>query len=651
MRQWWLSVSVALLASLPVAAEKTLPMITIEGDKFVADGREFKIWGFNQGGGLHLGDLHLQEQADQLEFLGVNMLRLHAIDWTTCGDSPGPNNEPLETGLRPCGANLKSTRGLVNVDKFYRFLDAMREKGIYVAITLSVCSHIGPGDVSILETTPEDAKAWVDAINKLNTPGPDLQLYKSLPAIDERALLLRKEWATDLLSLRNPTTGVKLAEDTQLAFFNTANENSSWGTFYRNAFFKNLPPYFMAKFVAKWNEFLRDKYGSDEQLAEAWKQEGKKGLLPGESLVDGTVRPLPVDAIACTEEELPEKSFGVFCEARRLDFVRFTFELDAAHQRIMRDHYRSLGWTRPTIYSDNAIGIGPDTGHMWLASDLMPYIEEHPYDEAYYDVVRAEKVRICTYCGSNFLTADGADRPIWGSEFREGTGTLSWTRIPMPMYAAMYHSLQGRDGLTWHVWDMMRYRMLDDPMPIFENSGWHCNWDYAWQFSYRAAGRLFKSCEIEPLPKGSPFLITFMDWQGNVNNDQVYRRGGDDQTAILRINTEHFRTVVSPIARAVDFSDVTVNLTSDQINTVYVEKLSDDAYEVTAIGTTGGMVQGQNSALHPRLFVTGDVTFKGRAIDHIEHIDRLGRLIETVAGTGAAMPFVNGVRLYRVHLR
>lgn len=625
-------------------------MITIAGDKFMADGREFKIWGFNQGGGLHLGDLHLQDQADRLEFLGVNMLRLHSLDWTTCGDSLGPNNEPLAIGLRHCGADLKSTRGLINAGPFYRFLNKMREKKIYVAITLSVCSHLGPDDVKILKTTPADEKAWVDAINQLNAAGPDLQLYKSLPVIDERACLLRQEWATNLLSLKNPQTGVKLAKDTQLAFFNTVNENSCWGTFFRNPFFKTMPPYFMNKFLAKWNQFLKNQYGTDAKLAAAWEQDGKKGLMPGESLAAGTVKALPLDPYACTDVEKPEKSFGFFSEARRLDFIRFCFELDAAHQRIMRDHYRKLGWTRPCIYSDNAIGIGPENGPLWMKSDLMPYIEEHPYDEAYYDVVRAEKVRICTYCGSNFLTAAGADRPIWGSEFREGMGTLSWTRIPMPMYAAMYHSLQGRDGLTWHVWDMIRCRILTDPLPIFEGSGFHCNWDYPWQFSYRAAGRLFKSCEIRPLPKGSPFLTTFADWQGDVNNDQVCRRQGDDQTALLKINTEHFRTLVSPIARQVDFSDIVVNLTTNQINTVYVEKLSADAYEVTAIGTTGGMVPGQTSQFSPILFVAGEVTFKGRRIDKIEHIDYLGRVVETVAGKGAAMPFCDGVRLYRVTL-
>jgi hypothetical protein len=638
--------TLTLFSSACVAAED-MPTITIKGKKFMAGDKEFKIWGFNQGLGLNLADLDLQRQADQLEFLGVNMLRLHAIDWTTCGDSPGPNNEPLAAGLRPCGANLKSTRGLVNVDKFYRFLNKMREKKIYVAITLNVCSHIGPDDVSILKTTPEDEKAWVEAINKLNAAGPDLQLYKSLPVIDERALLLRKEWTTNILSLKNPKTGVKLTEDPQLAFLNTVNENACWGTFFRNAFFKNLPPYFMNKFLAKWNQYLLKKYGTDAKLTAAWTQAGKKGLLPGESLVNCTIQALPIDANACDEKEKKEKNSELFSDARRKDFVRFTFELDAAHQRVMRDLYRSLGWTRPCVYSDTAMGTGPETGPMWMKSDLMPYVEEHPYDESTYDIVRSETMRICTYCGANFLDANGADRPIWGSEFREGMGTLSWTRIPMPMYAAVYHSLQGRDGLTWHCWDMVRSRILTEPMPIFEFSGWHCNWDYPWQFSYRAAGRLFRSCEITELPQGSPALYNFSQWKGNIKTSQVYRQSGGDNIAILKVATKHFRTVVCPSAQKVDFSDLVINLTTNQINTVYVEKLTNDRYEVTAIGTTGA----KNSTFNPMLFVAGDVTFKGRKIDKIEHIDRMGRVLETVPGGGSAMPFVDSVRLYRVKLK
>src|SRR5512136_3110414 len=104
MRTRTVAAVLLLAASSAVAAEapRPMPMISIEGDKFVADGKEFKIWGFNIGYGLHLSDRMLQKQADQLEFLGVNLLRIHTIDWTQWGET-GPNGEELSAGLLPLG--------------------------------------------------------------------------------------------------------------------------------------------------------------------------------------------------------------------------------------------------------------------------------------------------------------------------------------------------------------------------------------------------------------------------------------------------------------------------------------------------------------------------------------------------------------------
>jgi len=138
--------------------------------------------------------------------------RLHTIGWTYWGEV-SPDGKAYSTGLRPSGVELKSTRGVVNIDKFFRFLDKIREKKIYIAITLSVCSHIGPDEVNILKTTPEDEKAWVEAINTLNKAAVIAQIYMSLPTIDERASFLRQEWARDLLMLKHPKAGVQLAKD------------------------------------------------------------------------------------------------------------------------------------------------------------------------------------------------------------------------------------------------------------------------------------------------------------------------------------------------------------------------------------------------------------------------------------------------------
>jgi predicted lactoylglutathione lyase len=644
---------IVLLFSTLVLAAQPLPMITIDGDKFVADGREFKIWGFNMGNGLHLSDQMLQKQADQLEFLGVNMLRLHTIDWTTWGET-GPNNEDFSAGLRPVGDDRRDTQHLVNVDKFFRFMDKLREKKIYIAVTLNVISNLVPGDADILQTTPEDKKAWIEAINAMNK-NPDFQCYKILPVIDERAREVNKKWAADLLSLKNPKTGLKLAEDPQLALLNTANESSCWSVFYRNNFCKNLPEYFLKKYRDKWNAYLKTKYRTDEKLATAWTQKDKKGLLPGESLGKGNIGLLPTDPVSLPKEEQKVNGYPAFSEARRRDYVLFSFEMDSAHQRIMREHYRKFGWTRPCIYSDAAMGIDGEMGKLWMASDLFPYVEEHPYDEANIDPFMWGTIRIPTYLGSGFFGPEGPGRPIWGSEVREGTGWVGWTRIPGPLFYAAYYSLEGRDGLTWHVWTMNRDHLLREETMNLGLSWCHCNFDYPWLFAYRAGGRLFKSCEIKPLDKKDPARARFIDqWGGKCNadfsNDQVRRLSGENR-AILTVKTEHFSAVATPYPQTVDYKDVKINLTAKTNNVVIVEKISDKVYEVTAVGTSGGMKMGETNHFNPQEYVAGSVTFKNRTIQTIDHINHRGEVLESVPGRGSEMPFVGSVRLYRVTLK
>lgn len=639
----------AQTASAPVA--RPLPMITIQGDKFVADGKEFKIWGFNAGYGLNLPDSLLKKNVDQLAFLGVNMLRLHTIDWTYWGDSAGPSGESLEAGLLPIGLDRKDTQHLVNVEKFYRFLDALREKGIYIAITLSVCSDYVPNDADIIQTAPEDAAAWKQAIAEMNkNPGDTMKSYQILPVIDERSLALRKAWITNLMNLRNPQTGLRLAEDPQLTLLNTVNENSMWGAFFRNNFVKDMPAYFLNKVQKAWNDWLKTKYKTDAALAEAWKQEGKKGLLSSESLEAGAVKLLPIDSVTLsTEEEKKDKSYEYYSKQRYDDFIQFLFDMDANHQRELNKLLKELGWNRPAGYADS-VGIDPAVGKHWLASDLLPYIEEHPYDEGNIDLFMWGGIRVCTYLGSNYIPWQGQDRPMWGSEIHCVDGALGWTRVVFPYYVAIYHSLEGRDGCTWHVWTMERAQQLRGELMVHNLSSFHCNWDIPLLFAYRAAGRLFKSCEIQELPKDDPARERFSRWEANFTNDQVHRIHGENN-AITTVKTKHFRAVATPYPQKVKLGDVIIDLTSKTANLVIVEKLSPNEIEITAVGKCGEIEKGKENHFDPLEFVTGSVKVAGRMVESIQHIDHYGNIIETVEDSRADVPLVPGIRLYRARLK
>ncbi len=630
---------VLILSPVALAAD-SLPMITIEGDKFVAGGKEFKIWGLNIGHGLHLTDRQLDRQAEEFAFLGVNMLRLHTLDWTPWTDSPGPNGETLASGL--IAAPDTTTRHYVNQDKFYRFLNKFREKGIYVAITLSVCRFFQPGDVDVLKTDDADAKAWAEAL--VACPGGGF-FSKILPAFDERSLALQKEFATFVLSMKNPKTGLKLAEDPQLAFLNTLNEMSSWCAFYRDTNrYPNIPPYFQNKVIKRWCEFLRAKYATDEKLAAAWQEKGKRGMLPDESLKDGKIKLLPVDVatVPLKKGEIP------FSEPRRKDFVTFLFDMDAKYQREMVAHYRSLGWTRPSIYTDT-VGMDGETGPMWIKSGLMPYVEDHPYDDANVALFHWGWLRLVQNYGAAFFGPEGPDRPQWGSEINQANGPVTELRIPFPLFIAAYHSLQGRDGVAWHVWGLKRQQILLIPEWINAPDWASMNVDYPQLYVLRAAGRLFKSCEIKPLLRRDKRQARIKE-DANIQTDQVYRVAGEN--GCLRVKTEHFRALAAPKDYKFDFGDVALDLTAKTYNVVIVEKLNDKTYEVTAVGKTGGVKPGDRyMRFDPLDFVAGTVSFKNRQIEKIDHLEYPGDIVETVPGKRSAMPFVYGIRLYRVTLK
>ena len=632
---------ILLPLAVPVAlAAEDLPVITIEGDRFLAAGREFKIWGFNAGHGLHLTDDQLDRMVDHLAFLGVNLLRLHTIDWTLWGEQEGPRGEPLDAGLLP--HNADSTRRLVNADKFYRLLDKLRAKGIYVAITLSVARNFRPGDADVIKTDDADARAWAEAVAELNGMDDHVQLrvFKVLPAVDERSLALRKEFASALLTLRRPKTGVKLAEDPQLALFNTVNESSCLKVFYRGDGGGHLPKYFMDKVIRHWNGYLRDKYGSDPKVAEAWNQPGLQGLLSGESLEKDNVALLPMHPSAPTTRGSAE----TFSEARRRDVVEFLVRVDLRHQREMVNHYRSLGWTRPCIYSDSC-GYDGETGPVWLKTDLLPYVEDHPYDKPKIDLFYWGWLKLPQYFSSSFLDREGTDRPHWASEINHGNGEVGEGRIAFPLFVAVYYSLQGRDGAAFHAWGMKREHVLLAPERTNTLSWANCGLDVPWLYMYRAAGRLFTSCEIRPLERSDGRLD--FSKSANITTDQVYRVNGEK--GCLRVQTDHFRVLAAPKPRREDFTDLTIDLTSDTLNVVVVEKLSDSLYEVTAVGRSGDFKDAV-IRFEPLEFVSGSVTFKDRAIGDIEHINHLGEVIERVTGDGSQMPLVYGIRLYRVRL-
>src|SRR5690606_24138065 len=80
---------------------------------------------------------------------------------------------------------------------------------------------------------------------------------------------LQKDYARRLLTHVNPHSGLAYKDDPAVAMVEINNENGlvhAWlgGTI------DDLPELFRAELQAKWNHWLKDRYGSQEELASEW---------------------------------------------------------------------------------------------------------------------------------------------------------------------------------------------------------------------------------------------------------------------------------------------------------------------------------------------------------------------------------------------
>jgi hypothetical protein len=607
--------------------------VTIHGDKFYAGGKEFRIWGVNVMYGLDLPETLLKQNMDRLAFLGVNFVRLHALDVTAWGLGDGRSSPGL-LEYRP-----DTSRKLTNEAGFWRLLDALKEKNIYVDVNLIMARAYRPGDMEILKTTPEDEKAWSAAMAELNQKR-DIQLYKLLPEFDERCLALTKEYAGKLLNLKHPKTGMKFGADPQLALLESINEISGYCLFSGGGvghIYEKLPKYFQDKLSRRWNEYLSSKYGTQEQLKQAWTEAGRRGLLTGEDLAKLNI------AFRPWEEERPKVS-----GERYNDLLHFVGGLDMAFQKTMADHYRANGFKGYTIYSfiDSLHG---GLYERWKQSGLYPYYEDHQYDLSDTDYFRVKDVwpPKLVSCTDQDKRQYVWGKPYWRSEYR----CLNWTRVVEPLYTAAYFSLTGLDGLTYFCWGMDKWRCWNDSFATKEDLTlelYNIDRDIPWQMMFRAAGRLYKSRQIKPMDV-SDGRLNELRKASDLRTSQVYR---NHEEGILTVQTPNFVAIAVDRPWKGSFLGVDIDITSGVCNGLVIEKISNTQYEVTAVGKAGKSFSGdsQKISFNPRTYVSGRISFKGRKVKTVTGLNDLGESMKTFSGNEGMVLLQAKVQLYRIEL-
>ncbi|MCK9478451.1 MAG: S-layer homology domain-containing protein [Firmicutes bacterium] len=218
--------------------------ITSVGDKFYfEDGTPVKFWGAN----LTAESCFIESKevtdnfVDRIAAAGFNLIRFHHMDSSWVRPNLFDN---------AANATESSALGTVGLDRFEYLWAKCKEKGIY----LYVDGYVSRGN-------------WKSQ-SKFR---PDLQK-------------LMKEFYYNLFTHVNPYTGTTLANDPALVMVDIVNEDS---LFWRNSLTWGFGNERNRSIIEpKFAAWLKDKYGTDENLKKAWSQEGRTGIVEGDSVDD-----------------------------------------------------------------------------------------------------------------------------------------------------------------------------------------------------------------------------------------------------------------------------------------------------------------------------------------------------------------------------
>jgi hypothetical protein len=285
-----------------------------DGHFYFQDGRRARFFGTNVGGRDCAPE---QDQARvvaaRLAKYGVNMLRLHSLDgrWGPLIDYRDGTSQQFDAEA---------------LDRMDYFVSQLKRRGIYIYLDLLDYRWFRTADG--VQHGDEFTHNWQGSM-------------KGASIFDERMIELQKDYATKLLTHRNPYTGLRYVDDPAVAVIETTNENSIF-------YFFNMSdlslPYYRDQLERRWNRWLASRYNSREELANAWSDEGDAGaLLPDEDPAKGNVA-LSFGMLSRMRPPADGRATDPLLSPPRVsDMLRFFAEIQRHYYETMRAHLQDLG--------------------------------------------------------------------------------------------------------------------------------------------------------------------------------------------------------------------------------------------------------------------------------------------------------------------
>jgi hypothetical protein len=224
---------------------------------FYRGAERVRLFGFNLSAGAPMTDRGVAERvAARLSKFGVNYVRI------------AQNSQPAPQGwIDPATLAGVDPEAL---DRLDYFIAQLRRRGIYVHLVLNHFRRLYPRDVPGFETgraLPDGWPRWGTGVTQF-----------FIPLIAQNRAISRQ-----ILTHRNPHTGLTYAEDPAIAVVEITNEDGLtrlWRGGAIDPIMAAGAPHLVPlrdELARRWNRWLRERYGTDADLRAAW----SRGALPG----------------------------------------------------------------------------------------------------------------------------------------------------------------------------------------------------------------------------------------------------------------------------------------------------------------------------------------------------------------------------------
>ena len=390
-----------------------------EGDHLMVGDRPMKFWGLNVCYDSCAPEKDLADKrAAFYAKMGVNCVRLHKY-----ADGAG------WAGIQ--SADSCAVLDPEGLDRMDYFVAKLKEKGIYVKLSPVFMVKLGAGDREAVPWMDEFGPLKKDRNARVDTKHGAIYLAEEL---QDRLITQMR----NLLTHRNPYTGLTYAEDPAIMTVELFNEDSA--LFFGSMGQLQRVPTLRARAGAAFTAWLKERYADEAALRAAWGDAALNSFaaerLIGESWADGTILPAGnpwfYDPDQLAGSQAPKK-------ARLLDTMHFLADLQDRFYARFAAAIKDVGY-EGEIISSNWIA-GRAFSHYWnLHSDArFGIVDRHNYQGAESMLGRA---------GSGMLSIgmqQVADRPFSLSE---------WIHVFPHELGAEGPVLLGAYGMGLQDWDI-----------------------------------------------------------------------------------------------------------------------------------------------------------------------------------------------------